>query len=402
MTRYIIRRLLQAIPTFFGITLLSYIMIVLAPGDPVSTLFFRPDMSPETRADIEDRLGVNDPLPVQYLRWLAGDDWMTVDEVTWHRIELEDGSGGWLLDNMVTFDEETQTYSLTASRQPYRDGPEESAEITGRVRNSQSFEVVETSTLKIKGENKGILRGDFGTSFSLDQSPLKLIMERMPASIELNLAVLLVSVFLGVIIGVLAAIWRGTAFDQATRVLAVIGDAVPSFWLSFLVILAFASPGLGWFPMGDRCAYVRGGCPPIYERLEYLVLPTLVLALGGISAWSRYLRAAMLENINSDYIRTAKSKGLPGRTVWFKHALRNALIPMATFLGPAFVGLLGGSVVIEQIFGWPGIGRLTLTALTQQDYPIIMASVVIGSILTIIAYLISDILYAVFDPRIRL
>jgi peptide/nickel transport system permease protein len=228
-------------------------------------------------------------------------------------------------------------------------------------------------------------------------------MERLPASMELNIAVLLISIMLGVAIGVLAAIWRGRAFDQATRVLAVIGDAVPSFWLSFIVILVFASPGLGWLPMGDRCAYVRGGgCPPVFERLDYLILPTVVLALGGISVWSRYLRAAMLENINSDYIRTAKAKGLPARTVWFKHALRNALIPMATFIGPAFVGLLGGAVIIEQIFNWPGIGRLTLTALKQQDYPIIMASVVISSILTIIAYLISDILYAIFDPRIRL
>ena len=404
MTRFIIRRLIQAIPTFFGITLLAFLIMVLAPGDPISLMFFDPNISQETRAAQEDRLGVNDPLPIQYLRWLVGDDWMTVDEELWYNIRLEDGSEGWISDLMMNVDQETGEISLTASRQPYREAPSTNAEVIGRIsrRDTATAEVVDTQTFTIKGDRKGILRGDFGRSFSYRRPPLEMIMERLPATIELNIAVVMVSVTLGVVVGVLSAIWRGRAFDQFSRVLAVVGDSVPSFWLAFMVILLFATPGLGLFPMGERCAHVRGGCPPIYDRLEYLILPTLVLALGGVAGWSRYIRASMLENINSDYIRTAKSKGLPSRLVWFRHALRNALIPMATFLGPTFVGLLGGSVVIEQIFGWPGIGRLTLEALQAQDYPIVMTSVVIGALLTIIAYLISDILYAVFDPRIRL
>lgn len=404
MTRFIIRRLIQSIPTFFGITLLSYIIMILAPGDPVSLMFFDPNTSQETRAAMADRLGVNDPLPMQYFRWLVGDDWLTVAEETWYRIETEDGTEGWLLSTMVNIDPDTGEAELTASRQPFRDAPAESANIIGRLGRRDTFEIVETTGLEIKGTNKGILRGDFGRSFTMRRPPLEVIWERLPASIELNVVVIVISVILGVTMGVLAAIWRGSLFDQGSRVISVIGDAIPSFWLAFLLILALAAPGLGLLPMGSRCGHVSGGggCPPVYERLEYLVLPSAVLILGGIAGWSRYIRASMLENINSDYIRTAKSKGLPFRMVWFKHALRNALIPMATFLGPTFVGLLSGSVIIEQIFAWPGVGRLTLEALNAQDYPIVMATIVIGAILTILAYLVSDILYALFDPRIRL
>ncbi len=341
MIKFVIRRLMQAIPTFFGITLLSYLIIVAAPGDPVEMLAFNLRASAETRALLEARLGVNDPWPVQYLRWLIGDDWMTFDT-----------------DNDGVPDE--------------------------------------------RGNRLGILRGDFGQSFSLGGSPLKLIAERLPATIELNVVTLIISLTVGLVIGVLAAVWRGGRFDSSTRILAVVGDAVPEFWLGFMALMIFSAPLLGWFPLGGRCAPVRGGCPPIYERIEYMVLPALVVSLGGVAGWSRYMRAAMLENINSDYIRTAKAKGLSDRVVWFKHGLRNALIPMATFLGPAFVGFLGGSVIIENIFSWPGVGQLLFRAVLSQDYPLIMASVVIGSVLTIIGYLISDILYAVFDPRIRL
>ncbi len=341
MIKFIIRRLIQSIPTFFGITLLSYLIIVAAPGDPVAMMTFDPKISPETRQLMAERLGVNDPWPLQYVRWLVGDDWMRFDS---------NGDG-------------------------IRDEP---------------------------GTRLGILRGDFGQSFRFKEDPLKLISERLPATIELNIATLFISLFVGLAIGVLAAVWRGGKFDSATRILAVVGDAIPEFWLGFMALMIFSAPLLGLFPLGGRCAPTRGGCPPIYDRLEYLILPTIVVSLGGIAGWSRYMRASMLENINSDYIRTAKAKGLSDRVVWFKHGLRNALIPMATFLGPTFVSLLGGSVIIENIFSWPGVGLLLFQSLTSQDYPVIMASVVIGAVLTMIGYMISDILYAVFDPRIRL
>jgi peptide/nickel transport system permease protein len=401
MTKFVIRRLLQSIPTFFGITILSYMIMVLAPGDPVAIMTFNPDMTQEQRADMESRLGVGDPLPLQYLRWLIGDDWMVVEDVLWYRVALEDGTEAYLSERQMVINEETGTPELLASRQPYRLEPTESAEVAGRVGRRAEMTVLNTVEVDVYGENRGILRGDFGRSFQWKENPLVLIGERLPASIELNIAVLIVGLTIGVIIGVLAAVWRGSVFDQFTRVLAVAGDAIPSFWLAFMVILIFAAPGLDLLPMGERCAYQRGGCGPIYTRLEYLVLPTMVLALGGISAWSRYMRASMLENISADYVRTARAKGLKGRTVWFKHALRNALIPMATFLGPTIVSLISGAVIIEQIFAWPGIGRLLLQAVSAQDYPLIMANIVIGAVLTIVGYLVSDILYGVFDPRIR-
>jgi len=230
-----------------------------------------------------------------------------------------------------------------------------------------------------------------------------LIGQFLPATLELNVIVLIVSLALGIPIGILAAVWRGGAFDNGSRIIAVIGDAIPVFWLGIILIIVFGSGGqwLDILPMGGRCGVTRGDCPPVYLRLEYLVLPTLVLALGGVAGYSRYMRAAMLETISSDYVRTARAKGLTTQAVWFKHGFRNAMIPLATFLGPTITGLLGGSAITETIFSWPGVGRLLVRATTSLDYPLVMAGVVVGAVLTIIGYLLSDILYAVFDPRIR-
>jgi peptide/nickel transport system permease protein len=306
--------------------------MVLAPGDPVSILTFDPGISAEERERLADRLGVNDPIPLQYLRWLIGDTWMQFDT---------DGDGV----------------------------PDE------------------------RGERRGILRGDFGESFVYGRSPIALIADFLPATIELNITVMVVSIPIGISIGVLAARFHDGWFDQSSRVLAVIGDAVPGFWLAFILILLFGRY-LDVLPMGGRCAPTRGGCPPLFDRIEYIILPVIVMSLGAVSGWSRFMRASMLETINSDYIRTARAKGLSSQRVWFYHGLRNAIIPMATFIGPVFVSLLGGSVIIDTIFAWPGVGRLLLQSVTSQDYPVVMASVVIGSMLTILGYLISDVLYA--------
>lgn len=353
MQTYIIRRLLQAIPTFFGITLITYIIMVIAPGDPVSLLSFNPSFSLEDKERMAIQLGVSDPIPIQYLRWLIGDDWMRVD---------------------TNADGELDSW----------------------------------------GDNYGILRGDFGTSFKYRGSnPLTLIMERLGASIELNIAVLLVGTTLGIVIGVLAAVYRGRLFDNITRIVAVLGDSIPTFWLGLIVIILFGialprllfAQGLGdghpILPMGGRCAPVRGGCPPVFLRLEYLLLPTLVSSFGVVAGFSRFMRASMLETINKDYMRTARAKGLTEKSIWFKHGLRNAFIPFTIFLGPTLVGLIGGSVIIERIFSWPGVGLLLFNSVVSRDYPVIMASVVIGSILTILGYILSDILYALFDPRVR-
>lgn len=356
MVKYTLRRLIQAIPTLFGITLLSYLIMTAAPGGPVAALTFDPKFTPQDRALIAARLGVNDPLPIQYLRWLLGDDWMRWDS---------DGDGVADRAFLIPLDADG-------------DGEPEPP-----------------------GERKGILRGDFGRSFSARRPVADIIGERVAATLELGLTSLMVSLFLGVPIGIIAAVRRGGWFDNITRVLAVVFNAVPIFWLGLILILVFGS-WLKILPMGSRCpSSLTGGCPPIYGRIDHLILPTFVLATGYIAIFSRYMRASMLDIIGQDYIRTAKAKGLPLRRVWFTHAARNALIPLATFLGPLFTGLLSGAAITETIFSWPGLGRLAVGAVLQQDFPVVMAGVIIAASGTILGFILSDILYAFIDPRIR-
>lgn len=357
MIKYTLRRLIQAIPTFFGITILSYLLMTAAPGGPVAALTFGPQTRPQDRERLAAQLGVNDPIPVQYLRWLLGDDWMR-----W------DADGDAISDHAFLL-------PLDADG----DGEPEQP-----------------------GQSKGILRGDFGRSFSPGRRHvIDIIGERVAATFELGAAALILGLTIGVPVGIFAAVRRGGAFDNVTRVLAVIFTAIPVFWLGLILILIFGS-WLHLLPMGSRCSPLAiGGCPPIWARIEYLILPTFVLATGTIAVYSRYMRASMLDVMHQDYVRTAQSKGLSARTVWFKHSARNALIPLATFLGPAVLGLLSGAAVTETIFSWPGLGRFAVTAVTAQDYPVVMTVVIISAVATICGYILSDVLYAVIDPRIR-
>jgi len=270
------------------------------------------------------------------------------------------------------------------------------------------------------GKSKGILRGDFGRSFVAKQPALKVVLGKLPATAELGALSLLVGLVFGVPIGLLAAVWQGGAFDNFTRIVAVVFNAVPVFWLGLMLLLIFGS-WLHLLPMGGRLPdsyfltqkkdepfledvkeFILPEGVTLSERSKRLILPVFVLATGWVAVFSRFMRASTLEVLNQDYIRTAKAKGLPDRQVWFVHATRNALIPIATLLGPAIPGILGGAIITETIFSWPGIGRTAFLAVGQQDYPIIMATVVLASVTTIIGYLLSDILYAIIDPRIRL
>lgn len=356
MIRYVARRLIQAIPTFFGITILAYVLMASAPGGPLGVLYFsNPKMNEATKRELADRLGVNDTILVQYLRWLIGDDWMR-----W------DSNGDGVADHAILI-------SLT-DQEGNRLPP---------------------------GEKLGVLRGDFGSSFFNRRPVLDVLTERLPATLELGVASLVVALAVGIPIGIFAAVQRGGVFDNLTRVMAVSFDAIPGFWLSLMLLLLFAVT-LKILPLGDRCkTSLDDSCPPVYERLQYMILPVFVLATGPIAGYSRFTRASMLDVINQDFMRTARAKGLSNRVVWFRHGARNALIPIATFLGPTLTNLLGGAVITETIFNYQGVGRTVTQAAIQRDYPVVMAVTIYAAVATILGYLLSDLLYAIIDPRIR-
>ena len=317
MRAYIIRRLLYAIPTLIGISVLVFAVTRLAPGDPVRLYTFGAlNITEEDIEALRVHYGLNKPLFLQYV------DWMTL-----------------------------------------------------------------------------ALQGDFGISLQYHQPALKLLLERLPATLQLATAALILQLGIGIPLGVIAALKRGTWIDNVIRVFAVIGHAIPTFWIGLLFIILFAVtwrilPSQGLLTVGKDMW-------DIPDRLRHIILPALVLALAGIANYSRYLRTETLDVISQDYIRTAHAKGLRERRVVFVHALRNALIPMVTALGPLLAVLVGGSLVIEQVFTWPGVGQFTYAAARSKDYPVIMAGVMVASTLLVASYLIRDVAYAIVDPRIK-
>ena len=343
MTRYLIRRLLQAIPTFLGVTMITFVVIRLAPGDPVMQLTFDPKIKAETREKMRRQLGLDKPLAVQYVYWLVGNDWLT-----------------W-------FGEEVEERALT----------------------------------------RGVLRLDFGRSYLERRPATEMVMERVPATITLNVTALIIAYIVGLPVGIYSAVRQNGPFDNVSRVIAVIFNAVPSFWLSLMVMLIFAVKfkqwGLPHIAMGGMYTITPGGefRYNILNRLRHLLPPAMILATGGIASMSRYMRTEVLEIIHQDYVRTARAKGLSERIVTVVHAGRNALIPIATMMGPQITGLLGGAVITETIWSWPGLGRMFVEANFKRDYPVVLAGFVIGTIAVILGNVLSDILYAMFDPRVR-
>ncbi|GAB4514945.1 MAG: oligopeptide ABC transporter permease AppB [Anaerolineae bacterium] len=319
MTRYVIRRLLQAIPTLFGVSLISFFIIQIAPGDPVQMMTFDPNITQETREILRHQLGLDQPLPIQYLRWLE----------------------------------------------------------------------------------RLVLHGDFGRSYITKRPVLEMILERVPATLALTGTALLLGLLIGVPVGVYSAARQRSWFDNLSRFFAVIGNAVPAFWLGLILILIFAVK-LRWLPTGGMYTLSLETRFDLLDRLRHLILPASVLATGWIANLSRYMRTETLEVIRQDYIRTAHAKGLRPRTVWFVHAARNALIPLVTILGPSLGGLLAGAVITERVFSWPGMGRMAIDAVFSRDYPVIMGNLIIASTLVVLGNLLSDILYGVVDPRVRL
>ena len=233
-----------------------------------------------------------------------------------------------------------------------------------------------------------VVQGDFGTSHITGQSASKTLMERFPATLELAGAAFLLTMIVGIPLGVLSAVKRDSIIDQFGKFFAVLGIATPHFWVAIMLILLFGAI-LGWLP-----TFGRGG-------IEHFILPAFVLSWGGIAGIVRLVRSSMLEVLDSEYVKFARIKGLPEQMVIYKHALKNAVIPALTFGGLTLAGLLNGSVAIEVVFAWPGIGRLMLQGISQRDFPIIQATVLAAGLFYIVISLIVDILYAYVNPRIR-
>jgi peptide/nickel transport system permease protein len=314
---FIIRRLLYAIPTLIGISIITFAIARLAPGDPIRLFTF--GIRDFTEADYQQllhRFGLDKPMPLQYIDWITN-----------------------------------------------------------------------------------AVRGNFGESLIYHRESFTMLMERLPNTLVLAGAALVLQLIIGVPLGVVAAFKRGTWVDGAIRVFGVAGHAVPAFWLGLILIIVFAVqlrwlPSLGMLTVGhDQW--------DILDRLKHLILPAFVLALTGIANYSRILRTETLDVLAQDFVRTAHAKGLRDRTVVFTHALRNALIPVVTALGGVLAALVGGALVIEQVFSWPGVGQFTFQAAIAKDYPIVQAGVMFTSTLLVISYLLRDLTYAIVDPRIK-
>jgi peptide/nickel transport system permease protein len=318
MGRFVLRRVIQAIPTFLGITVLTFALVRLAPGDPVNLLAAGvADMTTEDLNALRRSYGLDQPLPVQYVSWMGH-----------------------------------------------------------------------------------ILTGDLGRSFLYRRPVMQMIASTLPNTLQLSVTALVVALVVGVPLGVLAARFRGSALDQIIRVLGVAGHAVPTFWLGLLFILLLAVQ-IRVFPVGGMLT-VGADEWDIADRLRHLVGPVLALSFTGIANYSRYMRTEMLEVLGQDFVRAARAKGLPERSVLSRHALRNAILPMITALGGLLATLVSGALVIEQVFAWPGMGRMTYEAARSKDYPVIMGVVVISSLLLLTSYILRDVAYGLADPRVRL
>jgi peptide/nickel transport system permease protein len=252
---------------------------------------------------------------------------------------------------------------------------------------------------------KGLAVLDLGRSFSPDRRPVwDKIKERLPVTLLINILAIGLILVVAVPLGVAAAVRHNSFFDQVTTVLVFIAYAAPAFWVALLLML-YLGVHLGWLPISGLHSLIGYEQMSVWEKMldwcRHLLLPVLVSALGGLAGLSRYTRSSMLEVLRQDYITTARAKGLPERKVIYRHALRNALLPLITILGLSIPGLIGGSVIFESIFAIPGVGQLMWTSVMARDYPLLMGNLVIVSILTLLGNQLADIGYALADPRIR-
>ena len=330
MLTYLVKRLLEMIPTLFGITLISFFIIHLAPGKPTDIFTeLNPKITPEARERLEKYYGLDKPVIVQYGMWL-----------------------------------------------------------------------------------KRVVRLDFGESFSSDRRPViekiwdekrPLIERRLFITFMINLISMILILIIAIPIGISSATRQNSLYDKITTTGVFIGFAVPSFWLALLLMILFGVH-LHWLPISQLKSMNFDSLSltgKIWDLIKHLTLPIFVSAFTGLAADSRFMRGSMLEVIRQDYVTVARAKGLPDRTVIYKHAFRNALLPIITLMGLSVGSLIGGSVIFENIFGIPGMGQLFYMSVMTRDYPMVMCILTIGAVLTLFGNLMADIGYMIADPRIR-
>src|SRR5512134_897289 len=316
MTTYILRRLLQAIPILFLLSVFLFGVVRLMPGGPLAQAERNPNVTPEQLAALRVRLGLDQPLPVQYVKWI------------------------------------------------------------------KAF----------------VVEGDWGYSIKFRRPVAEMIWERVPATLILFGVGFTVMLLFAIPIGVYSAIKPYSLFDNIITTFRFAGQSVPVYWLGLILIVVFYL-NVQLFPAGGMYTIGREG--DLLDLLWHLVLPIAAMSFSWIAWYSRFLRSSMRDTLNEDYIRTARAKGLSLRTVHFRHALRNALLPLVTLIALDLPTVFGGAVFIETIFAWPGMGRLFWDAARGRDYPVLLATVMIQAALILLFNLLADILYGWLDPRIR-
>jgi peptide/nickel transport system permease protein len=286
-------------------------------------------------------------------------------------------------------------------------GPDASAEAVAQMRITLGLDL--PWYVRLARYLAGLLHGDLGRSIFESQSVARLIVDRLGATLELAVAAMLIALALGISLGVVAAVWRGRAADVFAMFVAQLGISMPVYWLGIMLVLAFAVQ-LNWLPAIGRgpsiadglLALVAADTTPIMQALSHIVLPAFALGIGAAAIISRVVRASLLETLNADFVRTGYAKGLRTARVVLVHALSNAMLPIISVIGLRFGALLGGAVLTETIFDWPGLGQLVVTAIMQRDIPLVQGVVLVFAFLYALTNLAVDLLYVVLDPRVRL
>lgn len=284
------------------------------------------------------------------------------------------------------------TYIVPADPARTIAGPNATAETIERIREQRGLN--DPLAVQFGRYLAGVARGDFGRSLSGDEPVLRLILDRLPATMQLAAAALFIWVVVGTLWGVTSAAFRGTVIDRASLIASIVGLAVPSFWMGILLLWLVSRTGISWLPLG-------GAGEGFADRLRHLILPALALGVGGAAAYSRVVHTQMVEVLEQDYIRTARAKGLTPLRVLFRHALKNALLPVITLAGMDMASLLAGAVLTESVFGWPGIGHQAWKAISRSDVPVVMGTTLFAAFFVVTANLVVDALYRLLDPRVR-